>query len=565
MEYRSHIESLCRHLEIAPFRDALEAAGIEYDADTWQAVVEEAGGLCEGVVAPVDCVMDRQGARFVDGRVVTVQGHCAAWQAYAQGGWIGLPLSEQHGGMGLPLALQTACEELLNRASPAFAMLATPNRTAAQLLAEAGSEELAREWVPRLIAGEWGATICISEPDAGSDVGRIRTRAVADGRGGWRITGEKCWISFGAHDLTARIGHFMLARSGTDSGVRGLSLFLVPDRDENGPPNGVFVRRIEEKLGLHGSPTCAMGFEDARGVLIGAEGRGLQTLFHMMLRMRLSCGPQGVGVATGAFESALRYSRERRQGGRPDAPPVPICEHVDVQRMLLQMAGRIETARGLSMACAIALDLATCAPDAEGRDHWSSIAQFLLPLVKDGAARLAFDVSSTALQVFGGAGYTREWPVEQRLRDARVFAVFEGTTGMQAADLVHRRIWREEGEGLARFAAMVRADLREDEPSRLLARGIASLERVTQEIDALRDRQRDADAGAVAYLDLCTMVASGWIALRILHRAGDDGVARRMKLAAACFLAELPIRAAAAADLACLGADRLEDFRSLFD
>lgn len=565
MEYQSHIDALCRHLEIGPFRDALEMAGCESDADTWRAIVEEAGQLSEEVVAPVDRVMDRQGARLVDGRVVTAEGHLTAWQAYAQGGWIGLPLPEERGGMGLPLVLQTACEELLNRASPAFAMLATPNRTAAQLLAEAGPDELASEWVPRLLAGEWGGTICISEPDAGSDVGRIRTRAVADGCGGWRITGEKCWISFGDHDLTARIGHFMLARSGSESGVRGLSLFLVPDRDENGLRNGVFVRRIEEKLGLHGSPTCAMGFEDARGYLIGVEGRGLQTLFHMMLRMRLSCGPQGIGVATGAFESGLRYSRERRQGGRPDEPPVPIAEHVDVQRMLLQMAGRIETARGVSLACAAALDLVACAPAAEARAHWSSVGQFLLPLVKDGAARLAFDVSSMALQVFGGAGYTREWPVEQRLRDARVFAVFEGTTGMQATDLVHRRIWREEGEGLARFLAMVRADMCDDEPSRLLAGSIASLERVTQEMDGLRDTPRDADAGAVAYLDLCTMVASGWIALRILHRAGDDGVARRMKSAAACFLAELPIHSAAAADLACLGAERLEDFGQLFD
>ncbi|WP_395397283.1 acyl-CoA dehydrogenase family protein [Novosphingobium sp. BL-8A] len=565
MEYQSHVDALVRHLEITPFLSDLRDVGADVDLDTWAHVVAQAGRMAEELVAPLDPVLDRVGARVVDGRVQTAPGHREAWTRFADGGWLGLPLPEALGGMGLPLVLQGACEELLNRASPAFAMLTTPGRTAAELLVESAPGELADEWVPRLLSGEWGATICISEPDAGSDVGRIRTRAVKDENDEWRVTGEKCWISYGDHDLTARIGHFMLARSGREQGVRGLSLFLVPDGDGTGARNGVFVRRIEEKLGLHGSPTCVLGFEGARASLIGQEGRGLQTLFHMMLRMRLSCGPQGIGVASGAYQTALRYAQERRQGGAPDAPPVSIAEHADVQRMLLRMAGRVETARGLALACAAALDLAGRAADAEARAGWLSLAQFLLPVVKDGSARLAFDVASGALQVLGGAGYTREWPVEQRLRDARVFAVFEGTSGIQAIDMLHRRLWREEGAGLARFLVLAFAELRDDEPSCELAGALDLLERTAADLSAMRGAARDAESGASAFLDMCGMAACGWIALRVVHGAGDDVVGARMKAAARFYLAELPARIKAQAGLAVLGADRLDGIAALLE
>ncbi|WP_443478503.1 acyl-CoA dehydrogenase family protein [Novosphingobium aerophilum] len=565
MQYQSHVDALVRHLEITPFLSDLAEAGVEVDPETWGHVVTQAGRMAEELVAPLDPVLDRQGAQVACGRVRTAPGHREAWARYAQDGWLGLPLPEAMGGMGLPLLLQGACEELLNRASPAFAMLATPGRTAAELLLESAAEELAGEWVPRLLSGEWAATICISEPDAGSDVGRIRTRAVKGEDGAWRVTGEKCWISYGDHDLAGRIGHFMLARSGEGQGVRGLGLFLVPDGDGEGARGGVFLRRIEEKLGLHGSPTCVLGFENAPAVLIGQEGRGLQTLFHMMLRMRLSCGPQGIGVASGAFETALRYAQERRQGGAPDAPPVPIAAHADVQRMLLGMAGRIETARGLALACATALELGSRAADGDARAQWLSLAQFLLPIVKDGAARLAFDVASEALQVLGGAGYTCEWPVEQRLRDARVFSVFEGTSGIQAIDMLHRRLWREEGEGLARFLAWARGELRDGEPSRQLAQVLDLLERTAADLSAMRGAARGAEAGATAFLDLCGMAACGWMALRLVHRAGDDAVGRRMKAAARFHLAELPVRAEAQAGLARLGAERLEGIAALLD
>jgi len=558
MSYQRHAETLTRQLEIAPFLGALEglAPGI-VDRETWTAIVDHAARFASDVIDPLDAVLDREGARLINRRVVTASGHRAAWHQFADDGWLTLALPEAAGGQGLPLVLLTACEELFNRASPAFTMLATPNRTAAAMLDAAAEPEVRESWVPRLVSGEWAATICISEPDAGSDVGRIRTRAARDVEGIWRITGDKCWISYGDHDLAVRIGHCMLARSADVPGVRGLSLFLVPSTDEHGVANGIEVRRIEEKLGLHGSPTCVLGFDGAQASLIGAEGRGLQTLFQMMLLMRLSCAPQGVGVAEAALSTALGYARDRRQGGDPTVRPVPIIDHADVQRQLLRMAGQVEVGRGIALAAAAVMDLSErCA--ANERADWVALAQFLLPIAKDFSARLAFDVASGAVQVLGGAGYTREWPVERHLRDARVFAVFEGTTGIQALDMLHRRLWRDESQGLQRFLRIARADLLDDPRAAAAARTLDRLETVARTLERWREAPRDAEAGATAFLNLCALAVGGWIAWRLVRFAGDDRVGARIKTAAQFFLEELNARAEAEARLATLGAGRLD-------
>lgn len=560
MSYARQVEALVRQLSITPFLDDLVRADAEaVDLQTWGAIVEQAARFAEGVMDPLDAALDRPGATLRDGRVATAPGHREAWTRFAGDGWLTLALPLDAGGQDLPLLLTTACEELFNRASSAFTMLAIPNRTAAAMLAKAADAATREVWVPKLASGEWTATICISEPDAGSDVGRIRSRAKRGDDGVWRVSGEKCWISYGDHDLAARIGHCMLARTSDALGVRGLSLLLVPNSRDDGSANGVAVRRIEEKLGLHGSPTCVMGFEDAEAVLIGAEGRGLQTLFHMMLLMRLSCAPQGVGVAEAALATALGYAQERRQGGDPAAPPVSIIAHADVQRQVLRMAGRVEVARGIALASAAVMDLAERAPEAD-RPGWLALAQFLLPIAKDLSARLAFDVSSEALQVLGGAGYTREWPVERRLRDARVFAVFEGTSGIQAIDMLHRRLWRDDGDGLNRFLAAARADLGDDPDSPAVAAMLDRLETVAAALGAWRGEAREAEAGATAFLDLCGLAVGGWIAFRLKRFAGDDEVARRLKAAASFHLAELPARVEAEARLATLGGARLDGF-----
>ncbi|MDF2638457.1 MAG: acyl-CoA dehydrogenase [Novosphingobium lindaniclasticum] len=561
MNYAQHADALVRHLAIMPFRDRLAQIAPEaVDPDIEVSVIEQAAQFTEGSLESVAGMLDRLGVTVVDGRATTSVTQIDAWRAFCEMGWLSMVAPEPYG-QGLSLALLTACEEIFNRASAPFCMLATSTRTAASLLTSCGSQSVIDEWVPRLLSGEWSATICISEPDAGSDVGRIRTQAKC-GEGGWHVTGEKCWISYGDHDLTSRIGHLALARSTDSVGVRGLSLFLVPSTREDGSANAVHLRRVEEKLGLHCSPTCQIGFEESEAVLLGQEGRGLQTLFQMMLLMRLNCGPQGMGVASAAFATALGYAQDRKQGGPADKPPVSIVEHTDVQRQLLEMAAVVELGRGLNFAAANALDLGARCPDPEEARRWTDLAQFLLPLVKDGAARAAFDVSSAAVQVLGGAGYTCEWPVERYLRDARVFSVFEGTTGMQALDILHRRVWRDNRAGIDAFVAAIADDSRD---CSALVDAIGSLNAASDALCDLVTTPQEGEAGAFAFLELCRSVAYGWIAARIVKLSGDDPAGRRMSAAADYYLAGLPTRARAFAEEATLGAQRLAGFAAYLE
>lgn len=554
MSFDDQVAALARHLAIAPFRDRLAGiAPAAVDADLEQAVLNEAAKFAAVVLDPLAAALDRDGARTEGGRVRLGDAFAGCWRRYRDAGWLRLGEPSEDGD-NPSLALVSAVDEMFNRASPGFCMLPNVNRAAAPLLAQVAAGEVADTWVPRLVSGEWTATICISEPDAGSDVGRIRSKAT-HAAGGWRVTGEKCWISFGDHDQSARIGHLALARTGDQPGARGLSLFLVPSVTDDGGDNGVRLRRIEEKLGLHCSPTCQIGFEDAAAILLGSEGRGLQTLFPMMLAMRLSCGPVGTGIAAGAFATALGYARDRRQGGDAATPPVAIADHADVRRQLLEMAAALELTRGLTFAAANALDLAAKCPDSGEAARWRDLAQFLLPLVKDGAAWAAVEVSGTAIQVLGGAGYTREWRVERDYRDARILPIFEGTTGIQALDLLHRRLWRDRLAGLQAFVAEM-SEERLAEP--VLDEAVATLLRVAEALAGWESTPREGEAGATAFLALCTDVARGWIAVRIRRDAGDDRTGARMAAAARFFLAELPARSRCLADRATLGAHRLE-------
>ena len=563
----------CAQIEATLGIDRLRALiGEQSDAspDTITAILEEASKFATAWLAPLNGRADRQGCALTDGRVITPDGHKQAWDAYLEAGWLGIDQPADAGGMELPLVVMAACQELFDRSNVAFGMLPTGQRAAARLIAAHADDALKAEWLPRLISGEWTATICISEPDAGSDVGRIRTMAKPLPDGGWSITGEKIWISYGDHDLADRIGHCLLARTpDAPPGAAGLSLFLVPDRlpgpDGALSPNGVLVRRIEEKLGLHGSPTCAMGFEGARGHLIGAVGRGLAQLFTMITTMRLMVAVQGLSIATGSADVALDYAEERRQGGRPDASAVPIAEHADVQRMLMGMVSRVEVLRGVVLAAAVQADLGRLETDKEARETAQAVTGWLLPIAKTYGGETAFETSSDAIQVLGGAGYVNDWPVEQSLRDSKVFTIFEGTSGIQALDLLHRRLRRDEGRGLKAFLAYARADLEAkgahagDDAARLGR----TLDLLEDAAGRLAPANAPGDGVAHSFLRLAAMAATGWIALRLAGLPPIDPASRRLSAAGRYWLTDLDLRATQDHAQICLGSDRLELFEAV--
>ena len=523
------------------------------DPATVQAILDEAVRYAEEHLAGFGEGADRIGATLVDGRVRTAPGHKEAWKAFVAGGWPTLDIPHEEGGQGLPAALAFAVQEICDRHCAAFGMVPVPTRSAARLIAAYGSDAMHDQWMPMLASGEWTATIVISEVEAGSDVMRMRTLATREEDDSWSITGEKQWISFGDHDVAPRIGHCVLARTRDQN---GLSLFLVPDTLTGDRRNGVVVRRIEEKLGLHASPTCALGFEAAKGWLIGEEGRGLQQMFTMITNMRLATGAGGLGIAAGAADVALAYAAERRQGGR-DAKPVAIDRHIDVQRMLLDMVAKVEMLRGLVLATANQADLAAYETDAEAKADAAALAGWLLPIVKTTGGDYGFEVASEAVQVLGGAGYTREWPVEQGMRDARVMTIFEGTTGIQALDLVHRRIRKGDGRGLRRFLALARAD-----GGDALAPTLDLLEDAAGKVGAGTDVAA-IEGGATAMLRLAQLAAAGWIAARLAALDGEDAAVSRLRTAGRHWLAGLTAKATLAHAEALAGDGIAERFAAL--
>ena len=551
--------TLIAQLRAAPGLDRLCALiGDEALADTAEAVLEEAARFAEGVLAPLNPVMDREGCRLQDGRVKTAPGHAEAWAAFCGAGWQTLDKSPDLGGQGLPLIVWAAAQELFDRACVAFGMLPCSQGAASKLLEAHADDAIKSEWLPRLASGEWAATIVISEAEAGSDVGRIRTRAEPLSSGEWAITGEKTWITFADHDLAPRIGHCVLARTPNGKpGAGGLSLFLAPSVLEDGARNAIAIRRLEEKMGLHGSPTCAVGFEGARARLIGQEGRGLAQLFAMITMMRLSVGVQGLGLASLSAETALRYAAERKQGGAPGEPPITIDRHADVQRLLLQGQARTQTLRGLVYATAVQADLAALETDPEAKTRAGDLAAWLLPLVKTLGGEVGFETASEAIQVLGGAGYVNEWPIEQALRDARVFTLYEGTSGMQALDLLHRRLWRDEGRGLKAFLGLARADLDDRSEAGALAFVLDCLEDAAEILDGFRGEPREGEAGAYAFLQLAGLAATGWIALRLTGL--DDA---RLRAAGRFWLSDIEPRANLEHARVTMGQGRLEGFEA---
>ncbi|MEO9298479.1 acyl-CoA dehydrogenase family protein [Devosia alba] len=501
-------------LALTPGWSRVQALRPDCDDDIVATMLDAAAGFAETVLAPLNPVGDRIGAQVTDGRVKLPPGFVDGFRQYAEAGWLGIDAPIDFGGLDIPLTLQAACGPLFDRGCMALMMAAGSSRGAIHLLAAAADATTAAEWGPKLVSGEWAATICISEPEAGSDVGRIRTKAeLRDGA--WLVTGQKIWISFGDHDMASRIGHCMLARTNDQPGTRGLSLFLVPNQID-GAPNGVSLERIEEKLGLHGSPTCAMRFRDAKGILLGEEGRGLPQLFAMIEPMRLHTGIQGLGIASAAADIAEDYAGQRRQGGRPDQTPPPIASHPDVRRQLHDIRSATEILRAAVLELATIMDLARLEADTGKAD----LAAWMLPLIKTFGAETGFDTAHAAIQVLGGAGYVQDWPLEQYLRDARVMALYEGTTGMQGLDFLTRRLWRDDGRGLAAFLQRARHELGEApagraEEARSASALLDSFEALSSHMVAM---QSDPDAAlyrADSYLRAGWAALSGWMAFRI--------------------------------------------------
>ena len=516
---------------------------VAVDADVVDSIVEEAGRFAADVVAPLNRVADAEGCtRHPNGSVSTPPGFREAYRAYAESGWGTLALPEPYGGQGLPHVLATVVEEYLNSACHAFNMYAGLTHGAVAALLAGGSEELKQRYVARLVAGEWLGTMALTEAQAGTDLGLIRTRAEPQGDGTCRITGEKIFCSGGEHDLTENIVHLVLARlPDAPEGSRGISLFVVPKILPDGARNAVSCGSIEHKMGVHGSATCVMNFDGATGWLVGEPNAGLAVMFVMMNAARLSCGNQGLAQAELAYQNAVAYVSERKQGRAPGSPlSDPLIVHPDVRRMLMDARAFIEGFRALVAWAALQIDLSHTAASEAERASADALVGFLTPVIKAFGTDKGFETAVAMQQCFGGHGYVAEWGMEQIVRDARVAMIYEGANGVQALDLVNRKLLRDGGEACERFLALVEGTC-EGVDAELRWMSGPLREGVHEAREAARWllsegtlEPADIGAGSYAFLQLIGTVAVGWMWLRMAQIAqAKDGPFHAAKLATA--------------------------------
>ena len=452
--YQAPVSTIAFTLRNAAGFEAARADGLYGDLgdDLVDAVLAEAGRFASDIIAPLNRIGDKHGTPFKDGKVTTPPGWKEAYKAWSAGGWNGLAMPAEWGGQDLPHALNAACIEMWNSAAMAFGLGPFLTMAAAQALAAHGNEALKRTYLPKLVSGEWMGTMQLTEPQAGSDVGALRSKAERSGDGTYRVTGQKIFITYGEHDLTDNIIHFVLARlPDAPPGTKGISLFLVPKFLVNadgslGAHNDVRAHSLEHKLGIHASPTCTMVYGDnggATGFLVGDENRGMACMFTMMNEARLAVGLQGVAIAEAATQQALAYARDRRQGripGMAATQSAPIIEHVDVKRMLLTMRGLTNAARAICYTTAVAIDRAQRSDDARARQRAHERASLLTPVAKAFSTDIGNEVASLGVQIHGGMGFIEETGAAQYFRDARIAPIYEGTNGIQAIDLVTRKL-----------------------------------------------------------------------------------------------------------------------------
>ncbi len=487
------------------------------------AILDEAGKLCANTIAPLNRTSDKVGAQIKDGVVTTPPGFQQAYGHIAQGGWVGMAGAPAYGGMGLPMALVTCVNEMMG--SSCLSLQLNPLMAQGQIEALEHHADAAIKalYLPKLISGEWAATMNLTEPQAGSDVGALRTRAVDLGDGSYAITGQKIYITWGEHDLTENICHLVLARLPDGAaGTKGISLFMVPKFIPNadgslGARNGVRAVSLEHKLGLHGSPTAVMEYKDAVGWLVGAPHKGMAAMFTMMNNARLGVAGQGIAIAEAATQAALTYAQGRVQGRTP-LGETAIIDHADVRRMLGQMRAETFAARAIALSCAVAIDMATATRDAE----WAARAALLTPIAKAYGTDIGAEVAHMGVQVHGGMGFIEETGVAQYSRDVRVTSIYEGTNGIQALDLVGRKM--ADG-GAAAFALMDElATIAAQEAGHLgaaVAGAVQALRAGTQVL--LAQSSQDRSAGAVPYLRAFARVLGAGLHLK----AALAGAARR--------------------------------------
>jgi alkylation response protein AidB-like acyl-CoA dehydrogenase len=539
----------------------------DWGADTIQAVLDEAAKLATNVLSPINAVGDRQHAKLTEPGVVKLpEGFKAAYDQYRDGGWNALPFDPDYGGQGLPWSVAFAVQEMWQGSNMSFGLCPMLNQGAVELLQEHGSDAQKQMYLEKLISGVWTGTMNLTEPQAGSDLATVRTTATPDpsaGEGAFRIKGQKIYITFGEHDLAENIIHMVLARTpDAPEGTKGISLFIVPkflvDEDGSlGARNDVQCVSLESKMGINASPTCTMMYGDesdgAIGYLIGNEREGLKLMFTMMNNARLAVGLQGVAVAQLAYGQAVAHAKDRVQSkhvARPKEGSVRIIEHADVRRMLLLMKSQIEAGRALTYYAAYCMDIAKRHPDRAEQGKAQAMVDLLTPIVKTWGTDLGCDVSSLGVQVHGGMGYVEEAGASQTFRDARIAPIYEGTNGIQANDLVFRKVVRDGGQAMANLISEVRETAQALE-SASDERLVSIQPRLVEACDALDEATKwvldnaeapdQLAASAYPYLNLAATVAGGWMIARSALAALDDAVPesfRGPKIATARFYAQ---------------------------
>ncbi len=519
----------------------------DFDADTLGAVLEEAGRFATQVLAPINKSGDAQGVRWHENGVDSADGFADAYARYVDAGWNSVTGAPEHGGMGMPALLGAACQEMWNGANMSFALCPLLTASAVKLLSAQGSDEQKAVYLDKLISGEWTGTMDLTEPQAGSDLSAIRTRAKPDGDH-YRLFGQKIYITWGEHDMADNIVHLVLARlPDAPAGVKGISLFVVPkflvnDDGQLGARNDMRCAAIEHKLGIHASPTCTMAYGDGDGAigdLVGEANRGLGYMFIMMNEARQKMGVQGLAVADAAYQHALAHARERVQGqpAAGDAPAgAPIAYHPDVRRMLMSMRTQVDAMRALAYDSAAQMDIAARHTDASVRERAQARADLLIPITKAWCTEVAIEITSIGIQVHGGMGFVEETGAAQFFRDVRIAAIYEGTNGIQANDLVGRKVLRDQGTAMTALIADMRetCDALDNGAehaalARALKPAVARLEDTTQELLHVgADDPPQALANAFNYLMQAGYVVGGWYQARMaLTAAGAGDESRR--------------------------------------